>query len=75
MGCLTGYNDHNGVHKRLRRDLGEENFEFLSKNKIRAQDGTDATYAVAAAIICIAGMRNTLKGLVCLLPNHDTEYL
>ncbi|EKX31297.1 hypothetical protein GUITHDRAFT_83219 [Guillardia theta CCMP2712] len=63
VGTLTGYNPNNGVHVRLRADLGEENFEFLSNNKILADDGSDVTFLVAAAIVSVQGMRNTLRAL------------
>jgi hypothetical protein len=63
-GCLNGYNDANAVHKRLRADLGEANYEFLSSHQVLADDKTTPiTYLVAAAIVAIRGMLNTAKAL------------
>lgn len=64
VGCLKSYNPENGVHRRLREDLGEENFEYLRDKKVVAQDGTDCTYAVAAAIVAVQGMINTARALI-----------
>jgi hypothetical protein len=62
--CLNGYNDANAVHKRLRADLGEANYEFLSSQQVLADDETTPiTYLVAAAIVAIRGMLNTAKAL------------
>jgi hypothetical protein len=63
VGTLTGFNPKNGVHARLRKDLGEANFEFLSQKGVKTPDGVDARFAVAAAIIAIPGMLNTAKAL------------
>lgn len=63
VGALQGYNPENAVHRRLRRDLGEDNFAHLAKTVVRADDGTDVTAAIAASIVAIRGMRNTLEGL------------
>jgi len=61
IGTLTSYNSENTVHKRLRADLGEDNFDFLRNHKILMEDGTDITFLVAAAIISIEGMKSTAK--------------
>eukprot|EP00961_Rhodomonas_salina_P096030 1291382-Rhodomonas_salina.1 len=45
----------------LRRDLGEENYAYLTKNDILADDGSPVTFLVAAAIISIQGMKDTLQ--------------
>eukprot|EP00288_Rhodomonas_lens_P017714 CAMPEP_0177711336 /NCGR_PEP_ID=MMETSP0484_2-20121128/11807_1 /TAXON_ID=354590 /ORGANISM="Rhodomonas lens, Strain RHODO" /LENGTH=522 /DNA_ID=CAMNT_0019223063 /DNA_START=126 /DNA_END=1695 /DNA_ORIENTATION=+ len=60
VGMLTNFNLANPVHVRLRTDLGEENWNFLSKNDVLADDGTPVRFLIAAAIIAIQGMRNTL---------------
>ncbi|EKX38953.1 hypothetical protein GUITHDRAFT_175520, partial [Guillardia theta CCMP2712] len=62
-GLLSKYDGKNGVHVRLRADLGEDNFEFLTKNKVLADDGSEVTMLVAACIVAVQGMRNTLKAL------------
>lgn len=63
VGALTRYNPDNGVHRRLRRDLGEENFAHLLKNRVATEEGVDMTPVVAAAIIVVQGMRNVLNAL------------
>lgn len=62
-GCLNGFNSDNAVHRRLRSDLGESNYRYLSTTQILASDGTPVTYLVAAAIVSIQGMLNTAKAL------------
>ncbi len=62
MGTLKGYDDRNPVHKRLRRDLGEANFELLTKKGV-VVNGLDVTAAVASAIVSIRGLVNTAKAL------------
>ena len=59
VGALTSYHPHNMIHRRIRDDLGERNFQYLSNQKIYTDDGVDITMAVAAAIVAIRGIRNT----------------
>ena len=66
-GCLNNFNKENAVHRRLRADLGEDNYSLLSTEQIIADDGSPITYLVAAAIIAIRGMLNTAKALVAEL--------
>ncbi|MFO0658749.1 MAG: hypothetical protein U0165_02800 [Polyangiaceae bacterium] len=75
VGTLKGFNEGNAVHRRLRSDLGEENFEFLSKTQIKADDGTDITFAVAAAIVAIQGMRNTAQALTTEMDERGMAHL
>lgn len=63
VGALTHFNPRNIVHQRLRRDIGEDNYEFLSTRQILADDGTDITMAVAAAIVAIRGLEKTAMAL------------
>lgn len=63
VGCLAAFNEKNGVHCRLRADLGEENFQFLTANPFLSAEGVDVTSVVAAAIVAIQGMQNTLTAL------------
>ncbi len=63
VGVLTHYNADNAVHRRLRNDLGEANFEYLTKNKVTATNGNDITAAVGAAIVAVQGMINTAWAL------------
>jgi hypothetical protein len=75
VGTLAHYNPENYVHRRIRTDLGEENFEFLSKNRILADDGTDVTAAVASAIVAIAGMRKTALALAVEMDERGLAHL
>jgi hypothetical protein len=75
IGTLKAFNPGNEVHRRIRRDLGEENFEFLSRNKILADDGHDVTAAVAAAIVAIQGMMNTANALTTELDERGVAHL
>ena len=63
VGCIGHFNPANPVHVRIRNDLGEENFNFLQNNDIFADDGSVVTYLVAAALVSISGMRETLKAM------------
>lgn len=74
-GTLNSFNPQNAVHVRLRKDLGEDNYEHLSKNQILANDGTPVTYLVAAAIIAIQGLVNTAKALVDEMDERGVAHL
>ncbi len=63
VGTLTHYNADNAVHRRIRADLGEANFEYLSKTGVRTDTGIEITAAVAAAIVAVQGMLNTARAL------------
>eukprot|EP00961_Rhodomonas_salina_P292898 3933303-Rhodomonas_salina.1 len=63
VGMLTNFNLGNPVHVRLRNDLGEANWNYLSKNDVLADDGSPVRFLIAAAIIAIQGMRNTIDAL------------
>ncbi len=75
VGTLSHYNDNNSVHRRLRADLGEENFEFLSTQGVKTDDGIDITPAVAAAIVAIQGMLITAKALTTELDERGVGHL
>jgi len=75
VGALTHYNPHNLVHQRIRSDLGEESFNYLASHQILADDGTDITIAVAAAIVAIRGMQNTAFALAQELDERGLGHL
>ncbi len=75
IGALEHFDGNNTDHRRIRGDLGEENFEFLSKNKIHTEEGIDITYAVASAIVAIQGMYNTIEGLKNELDERGVAHL
>jgi hypothetical protein len=60
VGALASYHAKNAVHRRLRSQLGEDNFTVLSKEGVKTSDGFDITAVVAAAIVVIRGMEQTL---------------
>ncbi|MBS2035965.1 hypothetical protein JST97_13330 [bacterium] len=63
VGCLAAYDQNNAVHRRLRADLGEDNFAFLTAGPFLSKEKINVTAAVAAAIVAIQGMQNTLTAL------------
>ncbi len=75
IGTLTGYNPQNFVHRRLRRDIGEENFQFLTTRGARTEDGVDITTAVAAALVAIRGMMDTARALATELDERGAGHL
>ncbi|MDJ0707245.1 MAG: hypothetical protein QNJ46_28555 [Leptolyngbyaceae cyanobacterium MO_188.B28] len=63
VGALTHFQPDNLIHRRIRSDFGERNFQFLSSNQIVTDEGVDITMAVAANIVAIRGIRNTAMAL------------
>jgi hypothetical protein len=63
VGALKSYDPDNSVHRRLRSDLGDDNFDFLTREGVRTRDGADVTAVVAAAIIAVRGMHDTARAL------------
>jgi hypothetical protein len=63
VGALTHFQPQNLIHRRIRSDLGERNFQFLSSQQILTDEGVDITMAVAAAIVAIRGIHNTAIAL------------
>jgi hypothetical protein len=75
VGTLKKYNADNGVHRRIREDLGEANFAHLTEKGVRTRDGVDVTVAVAAAIVAIQGMLNTAAALETELDERGVGHL
>jgi hypothetical protein len=75
VGTLKKYNAENGVHRRIREDLGEANFEYLTKKGVKTKDGVDVTAAVAASIVAIQGMLNTAAALESELDERGVGHL
>jgi hypothetical protein len=63
VGTLAQYDANNDVHRRLRNDIGEENFAFLTKEGVRTKEGVDITAVVGAGIVAIQGMLDTANAL------------
>ncbi|NJK40342.1 MAG: hypothetical protein HC934_01350 [Acaryochloridaceae cyanobacterium SU_2_1] len=73
--ALNHYHPHNLIHRRIRDDLGEKNFQFLSTQQIFTEEGIDITMAVAAAIVAIRGIRNTAMALTQELDERGLAHL
>ncbi|MGB3300333.1 MAG: hypothetical protein WBA76_18880 [Phormidesmis sp.] len=63
VGALTNYHPKNLIHRRIRSDLGEQNFEYLSKHCLFSDEGVDITMAIAAIVVAIRGIRDTAIAL------------
>ncbi|MBE9059754.1 hypothetical protein [cf. Phormidesmis sp. LEGE 11477] len=63
VGALSDYRPQNLIHRRIRSDLGERNFQYLSQSHILTEEGVEITMAVAAVIVAIRGIRNTAIAL------------
>lgn len=75
VGALTHYHPDNLIHRRIRGDLGERNFQHLSHNQILTDEGVDITMAVAAAIVAIRGIRNTSMALAQEMDERGLAHL
>jgi hypothetical protein len=75
VGTITGFNPENGVHRRIRQDLGEANFELLSKSQIKSREGIVLNPAVTSAIIAVRGMLNTAKALETEMDERGLAHL
>ncbi len=75
VGALTDYHPGNLIHRRIRDDLGEKNFQYLSNEKILTDEGVDITMAIAAAIVAIRGIRDTALALPQELDERGVAHL
>ena len=75
IGTLFAYDADNRDHARLRHTLGEANFELLSATRITSREGVDITCAVAAAIVALEGMYETIDGLKKELDERGVAHL
>jgi hypothetical protein len=63
VGTLVKFDPKNDVHRRIRKDLGEENFELLTTGAVKTKEGIDIAAVVGAAIVAIQGMLDTARAL------------
>jgi hypothetical protein len=63
VGMLAKFDPENDVHRRLRNDLGDANFELLRTRRVKTDSGVDVTAVVAAAIVAVQGMLDTARAL------------
>lgn len=75
VGALAAFNESNGVHARIRRVLGEANFELLSKKGVKTKEGVDITAVVAAAIVAVRGMQDTAEALTHEMDKRGVAHL
>lgn len=75
VGALSNYHPHNMIHRRIRDDLGEKNFQHLSNQKIVTEGGIDITMAVASAIVAIRGIRNTAMAMTQEIDERGLAHL
>ena len=73
--ALAHYQSRNLIHRRIRGDLGEQNFQYLSHQQIFTHEGIDITMAVAAAIIAIRGIKNTAMALAQEMDERGLAHL
>ncbi|MBX3157474.1 MAG: hypothetical protein KF773_15975 [Deltaproteobacteria bacterium] len=63
VGTLRSHDYNNPVHRRIRNDLGEENFQYLAGTSVKTDDGVEINTVIAAAIVAVRGMHNTARAL------------
>lgn len=75
VGALRQFHENNGVHRRIRRDLGPENYALLSaEGSIRGDEGLDLAPVVAASIVAVQGMINTLRAFAFELDERGVAH-
>ncbi|MBX3190463.1 MAG: hypothetical protein KF819_25915 [Labilithrix sp.] len=75
VGTLGHYDEKNDVHRRIRGNLGEANFAFLTSEGARSKEGFDLTPTVAAAIVAVQGMRDTARALTREMDERGVAHL
>jgi hypothetical protein len=75
VGALTDYHPENLIHRRIRNDLGERNFQYLSSQSILTDGGIDITMAVASIIVALRGIRNTAFALTQEIDERGVAHL
>ncbi|MGD1900572.1 MAG: hypothetical protein ACFB16_26995 [Phormidesmis sp.] len=75
VGALNNYRPQNLIHRRIRDDLGEQNFQYLSTHQVLTDEGVDITMAIASSIVAIRGIRNTALALTQELDERGLAHL
>jgi len=75
VGALHHFHAKNAVHRRIRSQLGIENYELLAERGVRGDGGLDLTAMVAAAILVIRGMEQTLTAFASELDVRGLSHL
>lgn len=74
-GALQHFHAKNAVHRRIRSQLGVENYELLAERGVRGEGGIDLTPMVAAAIIVIRGLEQTLTAFASELDARGLAHI
>jgi hypothetical protein len=75
VGALAGFNEKNDVHRRIKSDLGDSNFDYLSGTGIKSKHGADITAVVGAAIVAVQGMQDTARALTTEMDERGVAHL
>jgi len=75
VGALRSYHGANAVHRRIRSQLGEENYELLAGRGVHTIEGCDVTAVVAAAIVVIRGLELTLEAFAHELDERGVSHV
>ncbi len=75
VGTLAQYDEKNDVHRRIKNDLGTENFDLLSTKGIKTNEGMDITPVVGAAIVAVQGMMDTARALGSEMDERGVSHL
>ena len=75
VATLSSFDGDNRDHVRLREALGEDNYRLLSSDGVRSEKGVDITCAVAASIVALKGMHETMDGLLNELDERGVAHL
>ncbi|MEL6489215.1 MAG: hypothetical protein AAFV85_07145 [Cyanobacteria bacterium J06634_6] len=75
VGALTNYHPQNLIHRRIRDDLGEQNFQYLRNHQVLTDEGVDITMAIASILVAIRGIRNTAIALSQELDERGVAHL
>lgn len=75
VATLVKFDDTSDVHKRIRTQLGEENYKLLSEKGIKSEEGIDITAAVAGAIVSVQGMLDTAHALESEMDKRGLAHL
>jgi len=75
VGALRNYHGANAVHRRIRSQLGEENYALLAERGVHTKDGIDITAVVAASIIIVRGLELTLAAFAHELDERGLSHV
>lgn len=75
VGALHHFHAKNAVHRRIRHQLGVENYELLAERGVKGEGGLDLTAVVAASIVIIRGMEQTLTAFATELDARGLSHL